>query len=104
MKRIMSENELIDLVKRSIRLAMLEVDDRELETLMKEIKSLMNLVKKLDEIELEEVEPLFFVWERGGSLREDRVVDFGEEIFKWLEKSSRVENRFVKTPRTVEER
>ncbi|MEL9929533.1 MAG: Asp-tRNA(Asn)/Glu-tRNA(Gln) amidotransferase subunit GatC [Sulfolobales archaeon] len=101
----MSEDrDLAEMVRRSIRLAMIDVNEKEFEELLGEIKTLMKLVRRLDEIELGPVEPLFHVWEKSNPVREDLVVDMGEEIFEWLARSSRIEGRFVKAPKTVEER
>ncbi|MCC6062897.1 MAG: Asp-tRNA(Asn)/Glu-tRNA(Gln) amidotransferase subunit GatC, partial [Desulfurococcales archaeon] len=100
---ILSED-LKSIVRRSVELSMIKIDEREFEEFVEEVSKLMNLVKKLDEIDLGEIEPLFYVWERGDILREDEPKDHGDEMIKWLEKNSRVENRYVKAPRTVEER
>lgn len=93
-----------ELARRSVHLALVDIDERELEEFIKEIEKLMTLVKRLDEIDLRDVEPMFYVWDRTEVLRDDEVHDYGEEIMGWLERSSRVENRYVKGPRTVEER
>ncbi len=99
----MSES-LRDLVKRSIYLSMVNIDEKDLDNFINELSHLMDLIKKLDEINLEEVEPLFFIWEDQGSLREDEVLEKSEEMIHWLERSSLIENRLVKGPRTVEEK
>ena len=99
----MSES-LRDLVKRSIYLSMVNIDEKDLDSFINELSHLMDLIKKLDEINLEEVEPLFFIWEDQGSLREDEVLEKSEEMIHWLERSSLIENRLVKGPRTVEEK
>ncbi|MGC9009029.1 MAG: Asp-tRNA(Asn)/Glu-tRNA(Gln) amidotransferase subunit GatC [Sulfolobales archaeon] len=99
----MSES-LRDLVKRSIYLSMVSIDEKDLDNFINELSHLMDLIKKLDEINLEEVEPLFFIWEDQGSLREDEVLDRSEEMIRWLERNSLMENRLVKGPRTVEEK
>jgi aspartyl/glutamyl-tRNA(Asn/Gln) amidotransferase C subunit len=95
---------LRDLVKRSIYLSMVSIDEKDLDNFINELSHLMDLIKKLDEINLEEVEPLFFIWEDQGSLREDEVLDRSEEMIRWLERNSLMENRLVKGPRTVEEK
>ncbi len=95
---------LRDLVKRSIALSMINFDERDLDNFIIELSHLMDLVKRLDEINLENIEPLFYIWEEHGSLREDEVEERGDEMIHWLGKSSLVENRFVKGPRTLEEK
>ncbi|MGC9148770.1 MAG: Asp-tRNA(Asn)/Glu-tRNA(Gln) amidotransferase subunit GatC [Sulfolobales archaeon] len=99
----MSES-LRDLVKRSIYLSMINFDEKDLENFIIELSHLMDLIKKLDEIDLGEIEPLFFIWEDQGSLREDESLERSEEMIRWLEKNSLVENRLVKGPKTVEEK
>lgn len=95
---------LRDLVKRSVHLSMISINESDLEDLIRELSALMNLIKKLDEIDLRDVEPLFYAWENAEVLREDEVSEKNESIFEWLERNTSVENRLVKGPRSVEEK
>ena len=66
------DNELVD---RLAELSKLEFDEQAKEGLKKDLQKILNLVEKLEEIDVEGVEPLIYMTDEKNILRKDVVKD-----------------------------
>ena len=66
------DNELVD---RLAELSKLEFDEQAKEGLKKDLQKILNLVEKLEEIDVEGVEPLIYMTDEKNVLRKDVVKD-----------------------------
>jgi aspartyl-tRNA(Asn)/glutamyl-tRNA(Gln) amidotransferase subunit C len=66
------DNELVD---RLSELSKLEFDEQAKEGLKKDLQKILNLVEKLEEIDVEGVEPLIYMTDETNVLRHDVVKD-----------------------------
>ena len=66
------DNELVD---RLAELSKLEFDEQAKEGLKKDLQKILNLVEKLEEIDVEGVEPLIYMTDETNVLRKDVVKD-----------------------------
>jgi aspartyl-tRNA(Asn)/glutamyl-tRNA(Gln) amidotransferase subunit C len=66
------DNELVD---RLSELSKLEFDEQAKEGLKKDLQKILNLVEKLEEIDVEGIEPLIYMTEEKNVLRHDVVKD-----------------------------
>ena len=87
-------------IKRLERLAMLRLSEGEEASIARDVERILEFFRQLDEIELEGVEPLFHVVERGARVRGDEVAPGIDR--SWLEASSaRFRDGYVVGPRTI---
>ena len=66
------DNELVD---RLAELSKLEFDEQAKEGIKKDLQKIMNLVEKLEEIDVEGIEPLIYMTDEKNVLRADVVKD-----------------------------
>jgi aspartyl-tRNA(Asn)/glutamyl-tRNA(Gln) amidotransferase subunit C len=66
------DNELVD---RLAELSKLEFDEQAKESLKKDLGKILDLVKKLEEVDVDGVEPLIYMTEEKNVLRKDVVSD-----------------------------
>ncbi|MEM4971951.1 MAG: Asp-tRNA(Asn)/Glu-tRNA(Gln) amidotransferase subunit GatC [Sulfolobales archaeon] len=87
-------------IERLERLAMLRLSRDEKDALARDIAKILDFFKQLDEVELENIDPLFHVVEKGSTVRED-IVRPGINR-DWVEESAyRVVDGYVIGPRTI---
>ncbi len=87
-------------IERLKRLAMLRLSEYEMNALAKDIAKILDFFRQLNEVELENIEPLFHVIEKGATVRED-VTRPGISR-EWVEGSAyRVVDGYVIGPRTI---
>lgn len=87
----------IDLLE---RLSMIRLDEEEKEALSRDVKRILEFFSQLDRAELEGVEPLFHVMERGALVRED--VPEPQDLRAWVMASAaRTSQGHVVGPRTI---
>ena len=66
------DNELVD---RLAELSKLEFDEQGKEAIKKDLQKILNLVEKLEEIDVEGIEPLIYMTDEKNVLRKDLVKD-----------------------------
>ena len=87
-------------IERLERLAMLRLSGDERNALAKDIAKILDFFRQPDEVELENIEPLFHVIEKGATVRED-VTRPGISR-EWVDRSAyRVVDGYVIGPRTI---
>ncbi|RMG41303.1 MAG: Asp-tRNA(Asn)/Glu-tRNA(Gln) amidotransferase subunit GatC [Candidatus Dadabacteria bacterium] len=88
-------------VKKIAELSMLAVSEEELKPLAADLDNILSYVKKLDQLELKEVEPMSHVHGISNVFREDQV---GEtlDLTGLAENAPALQGRFFKVPLTVE--
>jgi len=96
-----SDEKLVDYAE---KLALVKFSDEEREKLKREIPKIFQLFSTLMEIEeIRHYEPLYYVHDMAGPLREDSADSKHSLSISELEAMARIERGFVKAPRTVVE-
>ncbi len=86
------------------RLVLVEFKGEERERIRKEVRKVLELFKELDSVpELDRYEPLFYVHDVSGPMREDEPLEGSELKYEDLELNRPLERGFFKAPRTVVE-
>ncbi|MEM1611587.1 MAG: Asp-tRNA(Asn)/Glu-tRNA(Gln) amidotransferase subunit GatC [Sulfolobales archaeon] len=87
-------------VEKLERLAMLRLSKDEKDSLARDIAKILDFFRQLDEVELENIDPLFHVVKKGSTVRED-ITRPGINR-SWVEGSAyRVVDGYVIGPRTI---
>ena len=93
-----------DVVSYLERLVLVKFSDDERRRLEKEIPKILDFFRALDEVrELDSYEPLFYVHDISGPMREDEPSTSDLVSREDLERNAVVEGGYVKAPRTVVE-
>ncbi len=93
-----------DVVEYLERLVLVEFRGSERDRVREEVSKVLELFRTLDEIkELDEYEPLFYVHDVSGPVREDEPSDELSLSYSDLELNRELERGFFKAPRTVVE-
>ena len=82
--------------RKAAELAAIEMSEEELKTLQRDIDEMMEILKELMEIDVENVEPLYHASNVENVARKDEPVKWEED---WLYLVPHKEGRFVKAPR-----
>lgn len=86
-------------IKHLAKLAKLKLSEEEVDKLTEDLKNILNYVEKINELELEEIEPLINLLE-GLELREDQKANFNSsEIANQFPEK---ENNYLKVPKILE--
>ncbi|MDD3487478.1 MAG: Asp-tRNA(Asn)/Glu-tRNA(Gln) amidotransferase subunit GatC [Candidatus Moranbacteria bacterium] len=73
-----------DEVKRIAQLARMEITEKEAEKYSRELSDILGFVEKLNEADTEGIEPIAHITGAKNVLREDKVVEYGEETKKGI--------------------
>ncbi|OPB31632.1 Asp-tRNA(Asn)/Glu-tRNA(Gln) amidotransferase subunit GatC [Bartonella sp. AR 15-3] len=88
-------------VKRVAKLARIAIHNDEVERITEEFNTILDFVKQLDEIDVNEVEPLTSVIPMALRKREDEVTD-GNKATDIIENAPLAEENFFLVPKVVE--
>ena len=89
-----------DLIDHLAHLARLEFSEAEQKTLTEEFGKIVNFVSKIDELPLENVEPLIYMSEEVNRLREDKVENTLTQD-QALKNAPKRDSDYFKVPRVV---
>ena len=93
-----------DIISYLERLVLIKFSEDERRRLEKEIPKILDFFRALDEVkELESYEPLFYVHDVSGPMREDEPSTSDLIPIEELERNAVIEGRYFKAPRTVAE-
>jgi len=89
------------IIERMAELSRIKLPEGELERYSKKAESILSYVKKLEEIDISDVEATSHAVESSGKLREDKVIpsDFAKEL---LELAPERDGDYVQVPKVIE--
>jgi aspartyl-tRNA(Asn)/glutamyl-tRNA(Gln) amidotransferase subunit C len=89
-----------EMVEKLAHLARLRFEDTEKEEIKKDLQKMIAFVEKLNELDLEKVEPLLFLSKEYNVLRED-VVSGSVSREEALKNAPHHDNQFFKVPKVI---
>ena len=93
--------EQVELVRKLMALALVEVDEARLEHIRRDIERIVEMFNKIRDLDLpEDLEPLYTTYLGGGNLREDREESAGGPGV-WESLDRKLEEGYLKAPRTL---
>lgn len=91
------DNELVD---RLAELSKLEFSDTEKEKLKKDLQGILNLVEKLEEVNVDGVEPLIYMSDERNVLRKDEIRDTVSKE-EALQNAPQKDSDYFKVPKVI---
>ena len=90
-----------DKIKHTAKLARISLDDKQIESLSKDLSNIFNFIEKLNKIDTENVKPLTSILDHTLRTREDKIIDGGirDQI---LENSPSKNEEFFIVPKVIE--
>ena len=90
-----------DIIKHTAKLARISLDDKQIESLSKDLSNIFNFIEKLNKIDTENVKPLTSILDHTLRTREDKIIDGGirDQI---LENSPSKNEEFFIVPKVIE--
>jgi len=89
------------LIERVAKVSHIELNDDELEKFSKQMESILEAFRALDEVDTEKVEPSFHPQELKNMWREDEVEEWDWRNSSPLDNTTHKEGRYFKGPKTV---
>lgn len=91
-----------ELVSRLAKLSKLNPNEQERQRLSSDLKKILSMVEKLQELDLEGVEPLRYITEVENDLRPDQVAnELSHEVAMRNAPDTDVEGEFFRVPRVI---
>ncbi len=90
-----------DKIKHTAKLARISLDEKQIESLSKDLSNIFNFIEKLNKIDTEKVKPLTSILDHTLRAREDKVTDGGIRD-KILENSPSKNEEFFIVPKVIE--
>ena len=90
-----------DKIKHTAKLARISLDEKQIESLSKDLSNIFNFIEKLNKIDTEKVKPLTSILDHTLRDREDKVTDGGIRD-KILENSPSKNEEFFIVPKVIE--
>jgi len=91
------DNELVD---RLAELSKLEFNDTEKEKLKKDLQGILNLVEKLEEVNVDGIEPLIYMSDERNVLRKDEIRDTVSKE-EALQNAPQKDSDYFKVPKVI---
>ncbi|EJF88761.1 Asp-tRNA(Asn)/Glu-tRNA(Gln) amidotransferase subunit GatC [Bartonella tamiae] len=91
----------IKTVKRVAHLARIAVNDQEAERISGELRKILEFVEKLNEVDIDDIEPMTSVTHMTLRMREDKVTD-GNKVGDIVANAPLSEDNFFLVPKVVE--
>ena len=92
------DNELVD---RLAELSKLEFDEQAKESIKKDLQKILNLVQKLEEVNVDGVEPLIYMTDEKNVLRKDVVKDMAVTKEEALQNAPQRDSDYFKVPKVI---
>jgi len=90
-----------DKIKHTAKLARISLEEKQIDSLSKDLSNIFNFIEKLSNINTDKVNPLTSILDQGLRTREDKVTD-GEIRDKILENSPSKNEEFFIVPKVIE--
>ncbi len=90
-----------DKIKNVSKLAMISVDEKKIDSLIKDLNSIFKFIEKLNELNTDNVEPLSSILNQPLRLRKDEIND-GKIREKILKNSPQKNEEFFVVPKVIE--
>ena len=90
-----------DKIKHTAKLARISLEEKQIDSLSKDLSNIFNFIEKLSKINTDKVNPLTSILDQGLRTREDKVTD-GDIRDKILENSPNKNEEFFIVPKVIE--